>query len=138
MLYEPLPWDRNNEESPGEDPYFMLPVFNDVDDMPRMFFIGWYIRDSQRHLQAPRLSKVQLEALDIIEGTANDPAFYLEMEFEPADIQLISNAKILHSREGFDDYADPNLRRHLLRLWLAAHAFSSVDDVLRGGIPKRR
>ena len=43
VLYEPFPWDRNDEQSEGEDPYFMLPVFHDVGAMPRIFFIGWYI-----------------------------------------------------------------------------------------------
>jgi len=137
-LYEPFPWDRNDEQSPGEDPYFMLPVFHDVSGMPRIFFIGWYIRDSERHPQAPSLSEAQREAIDLIESIANEPEFYIEMDFEPGDIQLIANAKILHSREGFEDYPDPERRRHLLRLWLTAHEFASVDDVLRGGIPKRR
>lgn len=138
VLYEPFPWDRNDEQSPGEDPYFMLPVFNDVAGTPRIFFIGWYIRDSQRHPQAPRLTAPQLEALDLIESIANDPAFHLQMAFEPGDIQLISNAKILHSREAFEDFSEPDGQRHLLRLWLTAHTFTSVDGILRGGIPKRR
>ena len=102
-----------------------------------MFFIGWYIRDAQRHPQAPRLTGEQLEALDIIEAIANDPEFFLEMEFEPGDIQLISNAKILHSREAYEGYDDPDRRRHLLRLWLTAHDFTSVAEVLRGGVPQR-
>jgi len=137
VLYEPMYWDRNDEQSAGEDPYFTLPVLNDVGGRPRMFYIGWYIRDAQRHPQVPRLTGPQREALEIIESIANDPEFYLEMNFEPGDIQLIANAKILHSREGYEDHEDPGRRRHLLRLWLTAHTFTSVDDVLRGGIPKR-
>jgi hypothetical protein len=138
VLYAPFPWDRNDEQSAGDDPYFSLPVLHDVGDLPRIFFIGWYIRDSQRHAQAPRLSHAQLAALDLIESIANHPDFHLEMQFEPGDIQLISNAKILHAREAFEDHPEPERRRHLLRLWLTAHRFASVDDVLRGGIPKRR
>ena len=138
VLYEPFPWDRNDEQSSDEDPYFMLPVISDVGGLPRIFFIGWYIRDSQRHPSAPRLSAAQVEALDQIELIANDPSFYLEMGFEPGDIQLISNAKILHSREAFSDHPESERRRHLLRLWLSAHQFTSVDEVLRGGIPKRQ
>jgi len=102
-----------------------------------MFYIWVYIRDAQRPAQVPRLTDPQREALDLIESIANDPAFHLEMEFEPGDIQLLANAKILHCREGYEDHGDPDRRRHLLRLWLTAHAFTSVDDVLRGGIPKR-
>jgi hypothetical protein len=59
------------------------------------------------------------------------------MKFEPGDVQLLSNAKILHSRESYEDHPEPERRRHLLRLWLTAHNFASVDDMLRGGIPKR-
>ena len=78
-----------------------------------------------------------MEALELIETIAKDPEMYLEMTFEPGDIQFLSNAKILHSREAYEDEPEPGRRRHLLRLWLSAHDFSGVDDVLRGGIPKR-
>lgn len=137
VLFEPMPWDRNDEQSHGEDPFFMLPVFHDVAGMPRIFFIGWYIRDSQRHPQAPPLSDAQLEALELIETIANDPEIHIEMDFRPGDIQLISNAKILHSREAFEDPPELDRRRHLLRLWLASHQSPNVDELLRAGIPKR-
>jgi hypothetical protein len=130
-------WDRNGEESRGEDPAFPMPILNDVDGQPRVFFIGWYIRDAQRHPDVPRLTPQQLEALDIIEHIANDPAFYVEMDFQPGDVQLLNNASILHSREAYVDHDDPERRRHLLRLWLRAHDFASVDDQLRRGIPTR-
>jgi hypothetical protein len=137
VLYEPMYWDRNDEQSPGQDPFFALPVLNDVGGALRMFYIGWYIRDAQRHPQAPRLTDAQTEAMDLIESIANDPEFHVEMNFEPGDVQLLSNAKILHSREAYEDNDQPEQQRHLLRLWLTAHDFTSVDEVLRGGIPKR-
>ena len=34
VLYEPMHWDRNNEQSEGEAPFFSLPVFNDVAGAP--------------------------------------------------------------------------------------------------------
>jgi hypothetical protein len=138
VLRQPFAWDRNDEQPPGEDPFFHLPVIFDIDGAPRIFFIGWYIRDAQRHEQAPRLTARQLEALELLEGIANDPSFYLQMEFQPGDIQLLNNARILHAREAYTDHDDPAERRHLLRLWLTAHAFASVEDTLRGGIPARQ
>jgi|SRR5215210_3017571 len=137
VLYEPMYWDRNDEQSSGEPAYYPLPVLNDVDGLPRFFYIGWYIRDAQRHPDAPRLTREQSEAMETIEATANDPRFYVEMDFQPGDIQFIANAKILHSREAYEDDEDPDRRRHLLRLWLTAHDFASVDDTLRAGIPPR-
>jgi len=137
VLYEPMWWDRNGEEPPGEAPAFPLPVLHDVGGDPRVFFIGWYIRDAQRHPQVPRLTAAQVEALELIETIANDPAFHVEMDFQPGDVQLLNNAVILHSREAYEDHEDLGRRRHLLRLWLSAHEFASVEAQLRAGIPNR-
>ena len=138
VLYQPLYWDRNDEQSEGEDPFFALPVFSDVNGVPRTFYIGWYIRDAQRHPQVPRLTRAQTEAMELLEAIANDPAVHLEMNFQPGDIQLLNNAKILHARESYEDSENPEEQRHLLRLWLRAHHFTSVEDILRTGIPQRR
>ena len=138
VLYEPLYWDRNDEQSEGEPAFYPLPVFTDLGEAPRVFYIGWYIRDAQRHPEAPRLTDAQREAMDLLESIANDRDFYVEMDFRPGDIQLLNNAKILHSRESYEDHDDPARRRHLLRLWLAAHHFSSVESTLQQGIPHRR
>ena len=135
VLYEPMWWDRNGEESPGEDRAFPLPVLHDVDGTPRVFYIGWYIRDAQRHPEVPRLTETQPEALDLIETIANDPAFHVEMDFQPGDVQLLNNAKILHSREAYEDHEALDERRHLLRLWLSAHDFTSVESQLRSRDP---
>ncbi|MFE4458098.1 TauD/TfdA family dioxygenase [Nocardia tengchongensis] len=138
VLRQPFHWDRNDEQSPGETPYFTLPAIHDIDGTPRIFYIGWYIRDAQRHPGVPPLTAQQLEAMRMLEDTANDPAFYLPMEFAPGDVQILNNAKILHSREAYTDHEDPARRRHLLRLWLTAHAFATVEDFLREGIPPRQ
>ena len=129
-------WDRNGEEPPGEDPAFPLPVLHDVDGTPRVFYIGWYIRDAQRHPQVPRLTEAQSDALDLIEAIANDPAFHVQMDFQPGDVQLLNNAKILHSREAYEDHDALDERRHLLRLWLSAHDFTSVESQLRERDPR--
>jgi alpha-ketoglutarate-dependent taurine dioxygenase len=75
--------------------------------------------------------------MELIEAIANDPTFHVEMDFQPGDIQLLNNAVMLHSREAYEDDREPPSRRHLLRLWLAAHTFTGVDDTLRAGIPVR-
>jgi Taurine catabolism dioxygenase TauD, TfdA family len=137
VLYEPMYWDRNDEQSTGEPPFYALAPISDVNGTPRIFYIGWYIREAQRHPDTPRLTEAQCEAMDLLETIANNPDFYVEMDFQPGDIQLLNNARILHSREPYTDHDDPARRRHLLRLWLAAHEFVSVEDQLRQGIPQR-
>ena len=138
VLYQPMCWDRQGEELPGEQPWFMLPPINDVNGTPRFFYIGWYIRNAQRHPEVPRLTASQIEAMELVEQIANDPHFHVEMSFEPGDIQLLNNGTILHAREAYTDGDTPDTQRHLLRLWLAAHDFTSVVDGLRAGINTNR
>ena len=136
VMYQPMPWDRNEEQGAGEPPFFELPPITDIDGTPRLFFIAWYIRDSQRHPDAPRLTENQRAALNLVESIANDPAFHIEMRFEPGDVQLLNNAVVLHSREAYADDDDPARRRHLLRLWLKTTT-ATTHHLLRAGVPRQ-
>lgn len=133
-LYDTFCWHRQGEHAPGEQPWFELPVVHDLAGTPRIFYLGWYIRDAQEFPEVPRLTPLQIDAMSTLERLANDPAFHLEMQFEPGDVQLINNGRVLHAREAYTDHPHPDQRRHLLRLWLAAHEFASVDPGLRSGI----
>jgi alpha-ketoglutarate-dependent taurine dioxygenase len=41
------------------------------------------------------------------------------MQFEPGDIQLLSNHRVLHARTAYEDAPGETRGRHLLRLWLS-------------------
>lgn len=69
-------------------------------------------------LEVPRLTSAQIELLDLIDTIANDPAYYLSLDFEPGDMQFLKNAAILHARTEYEDWPEPAKKRHLLRLWL--------------------
>ena len=112
MLYEPVPFE-------GEIS-FERPICSVDEGRLRMFYIGWYIRDAQRRPEVRRLTVAQEELLALVESIANDPRFHLDMDFRPGDIQLLDNASILHARTAYEDFAEPERRRHLLRLWLAS------------------
>jgi hypothetical protein len=51
------------------------------------------------------------------------------MEFQPGDMQLVHNHTVLHDRTGFEDWDEPERRRHLLRLWLACHGARPLPPV---------
>jgi Taurine catabolism dioxygenase TauD, TfdA family len=136
IMYQPMPWDRNDEQSPGQAPFFELAPITDINGVPRIFFVAWYIRDSQRHPTAPRLTDDQRAALNLAERIANDSRFNIEMKFEPGDVQLLNNSTVLHAREEYTDYDDPDRRRHLLRLWLTTDT-PLTHGLIREGIPKQ-
>lgn len=137
-LFEPFPFDRNGEERPGEPPFFSLPLCRHQDGWLRTFYIGWYIRGSQRHASAPRLGAAQREVIDLIDEIAADPSIHLDMEFRPGDIQWLKNSVILHARTEYEDFPEPERKRHLLRLWLVSRrAFADSDALLNSGIPAK-
>jgi hypothetical protein len=52
--------------------------------------------------------------------------------------QLLKNAVILHARTEYQDFPEPERKRHLLRLWLTARSgFADGDAFLQQGIPKK-
>ena len=60
------------------------------------------------------------------------------MDFAPGDMQFLNNHVVLHSRTNYEDHANPNKRRHLLRLWLACEDGPPlpkvmIDDAFQGG-----
>jgi alpha-ketoglutarate-dependent taurine dioxygenase len=64
------------------------------------------------------MTPLETAALAFFDAVAEDPAFVLEMELEPGDIQFVNNYTILHGRTAFDDDPAPDRKRHLVRLWL--------------------
>jgi hypothetical protein len=99
------------------------------------FFIPWYIRRAQGLPGVPDLTPEQDEVLRLYEATANRPDLYVDMDFRPGDMQWIRNAVVLHKRTAYTDWPEPERRRHLLRLWLAARDFADGDELLRSGMP---
>ena len=78
-----------------------------------------YFRSAGTHADVDPLTESDLEVLDRYEAIAKDPDYYLDMDLQPGDLQLISNHTVLHARTDYEDFDEPERRRHLLRLWLS-------------------
>jgi len=50
----------------------------------------------------------------------SDPAHRLDLWLERGQIQVLNNRAIVHGRTPYRDHDEPELRRHLVRLWLRA------------------
>ena len=64
------------------------------------------------------LDAEEIAALDLFDSLAADPAIHLDMDLQAGDMQLCNNYAVLHSRTEFDDFPEPQRRRHMIRLWL--------------------
>lgn len=128
VLTETIYRDRRGEIPEGRDPWYRLPVFNFRDGNLTTNYVRSTINKAQRFENLPRLTEAQLEAFTLIERIAADPALVLNIEFTPGDIQFLSDHYIMHSRTAYQDYPEPEKRRHLLRLWLACDSAPPLAD----------
>ena len=128
-LLEPIETDRRGEVPEGSKPYFNIPVFNYHDGLVSAIYQRQYIESARRFAGVAPLSRQQIEALDMLDQLANDPQMNLMMELQPGDIQLVHNHTILHDRTAFEDYDEPERKRHLLRLWIAPGNARSLPEV---------
>jgi TfdA family taurine catabolism dioxygenase TauD len=145
VLLEPIETDRRGETPDGSKPYFKIPVFNYHEGLVSAIYQRQYIESARRFPDVPPLTTKQIEALNLFDELANDPRLHLMMDLEPGDIQLVHNHTILHDRTAFEDFPEPDRKRHLLRLWIAppnarplpevfAERFGSVTPGNRGGV----
>lgn len=145
VLLDPIETDRRGEVPEGSKPYFTIPVFNYYEGLVSAIYQRQYIESARRFPGVAPLTPQQIEALDLLDELANDPKLNLMMELEPGDIQLVHNHTILHDRTAFEDFPEPERKRHLLRLWLApsagrrlpevyAERFGSITPGERGGV----
>jgi Taurine catabolism dioxygenase TauD, TfdA family len=120
VLAAPFTVDRKGEVPAGKGPHYDLAIAHHHAGQLTVIYARDFIEAAQRFADVPRLSAAQIEAMDLLDALAEDPDLYLDMAFEPGDIQFLHNHQILHARTAYEDHPEPERRRHLLRLWLSA------------------
>lgn len=151
VLYQPFYLSWKGQEKPGGLPYYQQHMFTMEQGKLAARFIPQHVIGYQvpqeEFPDLPPLSAQQREGLALIEQLASDPRFCGEMMFEPGDMQFMNNHVMLHSRTGFEDYDEPDRKRHLIRMWLSvpnsrplAEGMSALYPVrtagaVRGGFP---
>ncbi|MBT5108726.1 MAG: TauD/TfdA family dioxygenase [Rhodospirillaceae bacterium] len=144
-LFEAMGTDRRGEIPAGEKPWHEIPVYNFHEGYLSALYARRYIESARRFPELPALSPAQVEALDLFDSLAEDPDISLQMEFQPGDMQWVHNHTMLHDRTSFEDWPEPERKRHLLRLWLAVpgarplpqiytQRYGTIDIGDRGGI----
>lgn len=120
VLAEPFHVDRKGEIPAGKGPTYELAIFHHHAGWMTAVYARDFITAAQRFGHVPRLTQLQIEAMDTLDALAASDEYRLDMDFRPGDIQLLHNHQILHARTAYEDFPEPERKRHLLRLWLSA------------------
>lgn len=127
-LYEPFMMDTK-----GEGGVRYLPVRPCCFDSGslRTFYHTDYFRSATGRRGESLLTREDREVLDLYNAIADSPGMYIDMDLEPGDVQLLSNHTVMHARTDYEDYPEPERKRHLLRLWISLPSSRSVATRLR-------
>lgn len=130
-MYSPLYVDLRGEEPQGMKPYYLQPMYSYYKG--RLFgrMGRKYIESGQRFPEVPRLTPLQVEAMEWVEAMAADDEFRLDMSFEQGDIQWLNNHVVMHSRNEYEDFPEPERWRHLVRMLIFSDAYRDVPDYVQ-------
>src|SRR5262249_48964400 len=115
-LYEPFYFDRRAELREGESPTISAPVFTWGPSLAIRYFRFNLVKGHET--AGVPLTRADTDAIDYLERVCHREALAVHFQMERGDMQFVNNRFILHSRTAFEDYSEPERRRHFLRLWM--------------------
>jgi Taurine catabolism dioxygenase TauD, TfdA family len=118
-LYRGFHYHRLGEEGPEQEPVtpYRIPIFavRNGQVSVRNARAGYIA--AHHELRIP-ISDREIEAIDLFDAIAREPGNGVTFALAPGDMVVINNYAVMHARKAFEDFAEPERMRHLLRLWL--------------------
>ena len=115
-LYQPVPWDRQAEHAPDDEKVSWQSVFERTASGIRGRYNLSLIENAEE-LDGRPLDQTGRDAVKAMSDILNGPARWLEFTIEKGQVQYLNNLLFAHSRTPFRDAAEPERKRHLVRLW---------------------
>ena len=116
-LYRPFYWNRQGEHPPGDPVININPIFR-YDGKRlwarvnlRLLQVGYQLMDEP-------MDKEGVVALKALYKVMDDPANHFHFTLEAGQIQYLNNWWCAHQREDYNDFEEPDRRRHLVRIFL--------------------
>src|SRR6266851_2045481 len=122
---------RSGEANPGEAPWIKHPIFCFADGTFSALGLGAAVDKAQKLPGVPPFTPAQKEAIARYRTTVE--ACAVDMDLRPGDIQFLNNFVTLHTRREYEDWPEPERKRHLLRLWLSDPSSRPLPKDLREG-----
>jgi alpha-ketoglutarate-dependent taurine dioxygenase len=117
-LYGPFYFDRRGQFAAGEKPVTETPIFRWDGQELFLRYLYYYTRVGHELIGQP-LTTEQERALETVEELLAREDLKVSFKLEPGQMMFVNNRWILHNRTAFEDFAEPERRRHYVRLWLS-------------------
>ena len=117
--YQAFNFDCRDEEHPDGGPFYSRAAASVRAGKLSLRHNSGYAKSAQRHESCPRLTEAQREVMDRIDRLSFDEEIRFDVQLEEGDMLFLNNYQVMHARTAFEDWEEPERRRHLMRLWLA-------------------
>jgi len=116
-LYEPFHWNRQGEHPEGAPVTHFFPIFQCHDGVVRSRFNPALVPKGYE-LVGLQPDALGLEALREAGKIMSDERNHITFVLKPGEIQYVNNFRLAHLRTDYDDYDEPDRKRHLVRIFL--------------------
>lgn len=116
-LYKPVWFDRQKEYLPGEAAVLSAPIFSAHDGRLKVR-MGLFQAKSGYTMMNETMDEAAVEAIETLRGIFTQEALRFDFVMERGQIQYVNNLETAHRRTTFEDFAEPQRKRLMVRLWL--------------------
>jgi hypothetical protein len=116
-LYEPFVWNRQGEHPDGAPICTSNPIFTADGGQVRARF-NRSLQPVGYRLVGQEIDRPGMDALNALHEVMSEPEHHVDFVLEPGQIEFVNNARIAHRRTAYEDYDEPDRRRHLVRIFL--------------------
>ena len=119
VLAQGFHYDLRGEELPGVSPLtpHRVPLYSYYEGRLSCRYVYTAIVTAARKAGLS-FTQTETAAMEFLNATAAREDVRLEMMLEPGDMQFCNNHVVLHSRTAYEEWPEPDRKRHMLRLWL--------------------
>lgn len=141
-LYRGFHYHQVGEEAPGEPPVTRerVPLFAVRDGQLSSRYLRSNLVAGHRAIGMP-LTDEDIAALNTFDKVATAPENRLAFFLERGDMLIVNNYTVMHARTSFQNFPEPERKRHLVRLWMDRPGFRNVPGEYIfhevNGVPKR-
>jgi hypothetical protein len=120
-LYERFHYDCREEKHREGKPYYSRAAASVRDGKLSLRHNSGYAKTAQRLKDCPAHTDAQVRVMKRIDQLSADAKIRFDVQLEEGDMLFINNYQVMHARTEFEDYEEPERKRHLMRLWLYLH-----------------
>ena len=130
-LYQPMFFDRQKEHREGAEPVCFAPYFSWRNDRLFARANSSLVRKGYQ-VANETMDDALAAALDAIDEVCAAEDLWYEAPLERGQVQYLNNHEVGHYRSAFEDYDEPERKRHLFRLWHRETGSTSYDGYFPG------